>query len=193
MGYTMSARTTKLPDTWSVGRACDGSALARILILFLSLLDAAPGIADDLQQDWTIEPGVYHCLTSRMIGLHGEAADRFAGKIKLTREQQRFWVKIGAPQFDDYEPDFCSRYPAVPGAKVSLIVWWHCAADSEATFSENKSILPMRGNVNTEPGQYRQLPGGSFFKLFPDLTYVLFDAYDSKKRFYLEEGACEKL
>lgn len=189
----MSARTTKLPGTGSVGKACDGSALARVLILFLSLLDAAPGIADDSQREWTIEPGVYHCLTYRMIGLHGEAADRFAGKIKLTREEERFWVKIGAPQFDDYELDFCKRYPVVPNAKVSLIVWWHCAADSEVTFSENKSILPMRGNVNNEQGQYRQLTDGSFFKIFQDLTYVLFDSYDSKKRYYLEEGACEKL
>ena len=51
----------------------------------------------------------------------------------------------------------------------------------------------MRGNVKTDPGQYKRLSDASSFKIFPDLSYILFDSYESGKRFYLEEGACEKL
>ena len=128
-----------------------------------------------------------------MVGLQGDGPTRFAGQIKLTREQQRFWMKISAPELGDDEVQFCKDYPVVSSTNVSLIVWWRCAADSEATFSENKSILPMRGNTKTEPGRYKQFAGGSHFTILPDLTYVLFTSYPSTKQFYLEEGSCEKL
>ena len=174
----------------TAGRYVD---LTGCVALTLLSLHGSAADADGSVQEWAPEPGVYRCMTQRMVGFHNEGADRFAGKVRLTPEEQRFWVKIQPPELDEDERQFCKDYPAVPGSKVSLIVWWHCAAELEATFSENKSMLPMRGNKTAEPGHFRQAAGGSFFTLSPDLAYVLFDGFDAKKRLYLEEGICEKL
>ena len=127
----------------------------------------------------------------RMVGLHGEGADRFAGRINITGEEQRFWVKIAAPDFDSFALQFCKTHPVAPNAKVSMIVWWNCAADSEVTFSENRSIPSMRGNAKTYPGQIQAAERRQLFQDIPRSEYILFDSYESGKRFYLEEGACE--
>jgi hypothetical protein len=54
-----------------------------VALTLLSFHDTAAD-ADGSAQESAPEAGVYHCMTQRMVGLHNEGANRFAGKVRLT-------------------------------------------------------------------------------------------------------------
>ena len=120
--------------------------------------------------------GAYACVTHRAVGLQGgEDGPRFAGRIKLPDEEQRFIVKIARTE----HTDDCKW------GERAFDDWYFCKTSFELTFSKSKAPDTLRGdNLNVFVGSY-----GNRFHIFDDLTYV-FSYRDLGGNYYLEEGEC---
>jgi hypothetical protein len=132
--------------------------------------------------------GNYACIAHRTVGLQSdsEKRDRFAGKIQLPVEGERFLLKIA--EINNNDRAWCrTAKPGTLNVEDEYSYWWLCKSASEVTFSQGKYGLPLRGD-GLHLFQDRL---GGWFHIIQGLTYI-FAYTDFGGNFYLEEGVCQK-
>ncbi len=132
--------------------------------------------------------GNYICVAHRSVGLQSDPQkrERFAGRIKLSSEEESFLLKIA--NIENTDREWCrTAKPGVLYLDSEFEYWWSCKTKSEATFSKDKYGLPLRSDGTNV---FKERLSG-WFHIAQDLKYV-FSYTDYGGNYYLEEGVCQK-